>query len=334
MATLSLELPADNLPLTKRDRTLFVVFSTWSIIGLFLDGWSHNHHKPETFFTPWHAVLYSGFAVGMAVWLLERRRLDVAGEPATLPDRITLAGLALFGVAAVGDFGWHQAFGIEANLAALLSPTHLLLMTGGVLLVSAPLRDQWKARTAEPDFVAVAVSATLVVAIVSFFLMYLSPYRVNPDWRMLGGATPLGQQFQINVIASVLVANLLFVGEVLLLLRRWRMPFGTFTVSFTAVAVALSGLDTFQLAPLAVTAVVGGLAADVLVNKGRSPLLVAALTPAALWIPYFAVMQLHYHLGWQIHLWAGAIFLAALSGLGLALLAFPPAVPTPISEAV
>src|SRR4029079_10956361 len=105
MARFSLDLPADPAPLTKRDRIAFLVFSTWAIVGLFLDGWSHNHHKPETFFTPWHAVLYSGFGVGLAYWTFEGRRRARAGEQVSLPDRLTIAGLLIFGIAAVGDFG-------------------------------------------------------------------------------------------------------------------------------------------------------------------------------------------------------------------------------------
>ena len=47
-----------------------------------------------------------------------------------------------------------------------------------------------------------------------------------------------------------------------------------------------------------------------------------SIAAAARWeLPYFAVLQLHYHLGWQIHLWAGAVFLAVVSAVGLGLLA-------------
>ena len=35
---------------------------------------------------------------------------------------------------------WHLAFGIEIGLDALVSPTHLLLLTSGVLLLTCPLR--------------------------------------------------------------------------------------------------------------------------------------------------------------------------------------------------
>lgn len=47
-----------------------------------------------------------------------------------------MVGIALFGVAGVGDMAWHEVFGIEANVEALLSPTHLLVIVGAGLFVS------------------------------------------------------------------------------------------------------------------------------------------------------------------------------------------------------
>src|SRR5581483_11876177 len=48
----------------RRFDLIVAVLSLWILAGLYLDGSAH-HHIPdliETFFTPWHAVLYSGFA--------------------------------------------------------------------------------------------------------------------------------------------------------------------------------------------------------------------------------------------------------------------------------
>src|SRR6266540_947312 len=45
------------------------VLGAWLVGGAFLDGWAHNTRPGlETFFTPWHAVLYSGYAAS-AAWL-------------------------------------------------------------------------------------------------------------------------------------------------------------------------------------------------------------------------------------------------------------------------
>ena len=57
-------------PITSaRDDLVTTMFGIWLILGLFTDGWAHlNLPGLETFFTPWHGVLYSGFVAG-ALWL-------------------------------------------------------------------------------------------------------------------------------------------------------------------------------------------------------------------------------------------------------------------------
>src|SRR5438445_725148 len=62
----------DALPIfSRREDAITVACTSWLILGLFVDGWAHNHQKPESFFTPWHALLYSGF-LATAAWLWSR----------------------------------------------------------------------------------------------------------------------------------------------------------------------------------------------------------------------------------------------------------------------
>src|SRR3954453_24176867 len=157
------------------------VFATWMIIWLFLDGWSHGVNKPESFFTPWHALLYSGFVAGVAWFSWDGWRQSSTGSVAVAGDRGLSVGLALFVVGAVGDGIWHPVFGIEVNLEALLSPTHLLLFTGGFLMAAYPVR----AARADGSEVAPgwsawwpqAITLTLLTALVGFFTMYVSAFR-------------------------------------------------------------------------------------------------------------------------------------------------------------
>ena len=64
-------------PLDRRDQTLAALFGLWMIVGLFLDGWAHDNQKPESFFTPWHGVLYSGFTAA-ALFAVHRALRDRA----------------------------------------------------------------------------------------------------------------------------------------------------------------------------------------------------------------------------------------------------------------
>src|SRR6266545_711987 len=53
-----------------------VLASLWFIAGMFLDDWAHANlaSSLETFFTPWHAVLYSGFSAVAGVLMLSQVR--------------------------------------------------------------------------------------------------------------------------------------------------------------------------------------------------------------------------------------------------------------------
>lgn len=141
--------------LTSREQVLGVFFGWWMIVGLFLDGWAHDNNRPESFFTPWHAILYSGFAgaAAGAVWVVIARRHPGRSLRDTLPEGhgLTLAGLCVFAAAALGDLVWHETLGIEVGIEALLSPTHLALLGSGIVALSAPLRTAWAHSPREPE---------------------------------------------------------------------------------------------------------------------------------------------------------------------------------------
>lgn len=337
-----LQKPATSAPVSsRRDRLAVCFFGTWMITGLFVDGWAHEHNKPETFFTPWHGLLYSGFGAAVLWFAWDGRRQREAGAPAQVStDRLTTVGLTLFIVGAIGDFVWHEVFGIEVDLEALLSPTHLALMTGGILMVSMPVRAAWsEPGDPSPSFSSFAptlVSTTLTVAVLAFFLQWASPFESGAysTWvepYLASTRADVGNDlrglFQTWGLASILITNALLMGALLLLVRRWRPPQGSCTLLLTTVTVAATGLQSFERAPLVLAALIAGLVADSLLDRPR---LLAMATPAALWLSFFAVHKMAWGLGWSVDLWLGVTVLASLSGAGLAALAglmTPTAVP-------
>ncbi len=66
---------------------LMALVSIWWMGGLFVDAWAHsNVPQLETFFTPWHAVLYSGFlavAATLVIKTISNRKLAAAGNVAS-----------------------------------------------------------------------------------------------------------------------------------------------------------------------------------------------------------------------------------------------------------
>ncbi|HEV7665268.1 MAG TPA: hypothetical protein VGQ62_17185, partial [Chloroflexota bacterium] len=130
-----------------------VAASGWFAGGLYLDGWAHNTIPSlETFFTPWHAVLYSGFLVSLAVlgWAIGHHHTAGRTWWQSIPAgyELSLVGGLLFIASGLADMLWHIIFGIEANVDALLSPTHLLLLLGGTLFLSGPIRAEARRRAA------------------------------------------------------------------------------------------------------------------------------------------------------------------------------------------
>jgi hypothetical protein len=313
-------------PPTRRDDVAAAVFSTWVVIGLFLDGWAHRADKPETFFTPWHGVLYSGFVSAM-VWFgiseLRDRRQQLAehGRYQLPDDRLVLAGFGCFALAGVGDMAWHNVFGIEKDIAALLSPVHLMLMGGGLLLVTSPVRSALRRGGQAPllrEFAPAAVGLTLAVAILAFFLQFASALAVPDEYSL---DRPGDETTQSLGVAAVLLPNALLLGAVLWTLLRWRFPpVGTFTLVFGGTALLMAGLEGFEQVALVLPVTVAGATADLLVVRGARLVTVLTVTPLVLWSAWFVMFHAVWGLGWEVELWTGSVVFTVLTGLGLALL--------------
>lgn len=87
--------------------------SAWFGTGLYLDGWAHTHELPDTFFTPWHGVIYSGFlmaALFLVITFVRARRRNL---PMPTGYGLSLIGVGLFLIGGVADLIWHTSLGIR-----------------------------------------------------------------------------------------------------------------------------------------------------------------------------------------------------------------------------
>jgi hypothetical protein len=315
-------------PLTRSEVQTFVIFSTWIIAGLFLDGWSHQVRKPETFFTPWHGLMYSGFfaAVVFGAWSDSRAR--ARGETASGMDRLVTIGGVLFVAGAVGDGIWHTLLGIEVNTEALLSPTHLTLATGGLLLTSTPARVAWRTRRTAAGAApvaswAVVQSVAATVAVGAFFTQFASAFRVDRIYDVaFKGMGSLAEAHVIRGVTAILLTNAILLGAITFLSSRWTLPRGACTFVLGVVALASNGLTGFDHPLVVLAAVLGGLAADAALALER-PKLVPIVTPLVMWSTWTAIVAATAPFEWSPNVWGGAIFLATLTGVGLQVLAYP-----------
>lgn len=347
-------------PATYREEIFSVLFGLWLVLGLFIDGWAHSNNKPESFFTPWHAILYSGYLTSAAwvAWMINSRRREGRSLLDAIPRGYlwTVAGVVIFGAGAVGDMIWHTVLGVEVGLEALLSPTHLVLLSGAMLIMTGPLRTAPDLDLRAPGETSFKqkfpglFSLTLVVANLSFFFLYLNPFTspwvYTPGQREFAtrvataeGVETIVGGFMVRGVAAILITNLIFMGAALYALKRWRTPRGSFTFMFGVVTFLLLGLNSFFGAQLLIASLAAGATADWISVRAHAmsaryrALLIGGVTPAVLWFSYFAIHHLTLRVGWAPELWAGVTFFAALSGLALALIAYPASkTPTEISS--
>ncbi|HEU4867723.1 MAG TPA: hypothetical protein VFV09_08350 [Actinomycetota bacterium] len=324
---------------------MFTMFlCTWVLAGIAVDGWAHtNLGGLETFFTPWHALFYSGFAATATwiAWSTVRRRTPgrTLTQSVPLGYELGVAGLVLFGIGGVGDMIWHVVFGIEVDIDALLSPTHLMLYAGLFLVVTSPFRAAWRrndpaVHTSIKAFSPVLLSASLAAGFTSFMFLYLSPVYQTDLAADLGFGPDAGYMnflSQRGGVAAFLVSSVIVMSPLLLILRRWRLHFGSCALMFGLVAAVIQGINAFTKPELIGAAVAGGLLADVAAaalkpatDKPNALRAFAAFAPVALWGTYTATLAMTDGIVWAPELWAGSIMWTGLVGLGLSLLILPP----------
>lgn len=317
--------------------TLMIIFSCWFMGGLFLDGWAHTHiPRLETFFTPWHAVLYSGYLSVALFLLISLYRNHARGYAwaRALPSgyELSLLGAGIFAVSGVGDMIWHIVFGIEQNVEALLSPTHLGLATGLILCMSGPLRAAWRRSESMTrgwrSLLPMLFSITFIFSVFTFFTEYAHPF-VRLTAAIIYPFDYAGVQTSISLgLVSILFQAALLAAIVLLVVRRFTLPFGAFTMIFTINITLLSILGNhYNLIP---AAALGGLGADLLywwlqpsIKRPDMLRLFAFTVPAFYYLCYFLNLQLIRGIQWSIHLWLGSVFMAGITGLLLSFLMVP-----------
>jgi hypothetical protein len=322
---------------TRNEDLIAAVVGLWPVLGLYLDGWAH-HTRPEmeSFFTPWHGVLYSGAAaatVWLAILVLRRHTGGRSWREAIPPGYgLAVVGGLGFAAAGLGDMIWHTIFGVEADIEALLSPPHLLLFFSGLLTLSSPLRAAWLGRDERTGTGKLAgllpalISLTSTTAVVAFFFHYLSPVQEA------AAATSMGNNHAAaRDLASIFVTNAILIGPLLFFIRAFGSPpQGAATILFTVVTALLVLDADFALAAAIPAAFASGLAVDALFRLVRPSApepqrfwLAAALAPIPLWVGYFLAVELTDGVAWSPELWSGAIFMTALIGLGLGFLSLP-----------
>ncbi len=320
-------------PATTGENLITLIGGIWVVVGLFVDGYAHVNiidAETEDFFTPWHAFLYSGF-VAVAAWIgfVAYRRRKPGSVRDWFPPGYLLAavGVVVFTIGGIADMIWHTIFGIELDIDALLSPSHIVLMIGFLAILTTPMRAT--ERSGGPTWLA-AVSLAATVAVPTFFTPYAN--GLDNGWFL---EQPFPQQafvIQYGLASALFVTTLLAVPAVYFL-KQWTPPVGSVAVIW---AVPLT-LETFLfgdkpwLTGLAVA--VGGLSVEVIARRKFDSAAIARYRiPLALGfgtLVLWSVYTLLEHLvgapvRWAPELWTGQIVICSLLATMIALVAVAP----------
>lgn len=323
------------------DRVMSIL-SVWFISGLFVDGWAHSHGKVDnTFFTPWHAVLYSGY-FAMAIALIIVTVLNHARGYQWLRSiprgyELSLFGVPLFTIGGVGDLIWHTLFGFEVGVEPLLSPTHLLLAFSASLMMSGPLRAIWRRRNTNglqgwSLLFPALLSLTTVLALFTFFTSFAHPVV---DWYLVTNG--VADSAKSRGASAILLQTLILMGTLLLTMRRWQLPLGSMTMLLTINTALMTVFsDSYMLIPMGFVA---GLLADVLLWRLQPSIervgelrIFAFAVPTLFYLLYFATLGLTYGITWSIHLWLGSSIMAGVVGVLLSYLLVAPRGPVEVEQ--
>lgn len=107
------------------------------IIGLIISfsggSWDITFHilsQPESFFSYPHTLVYTGIFIVISTFLINIRKNILDNNPYKKANYLILLGAILILAAGPFDFSWHLEFGLDG----LLSPPHITLLTGWMLV--------------------------------------------------------------------------------------------------------------------------------------------------------------------------------------------------------
>lgn len=323
---------------------LFVLTTFMFIAGMFTDTWAHNHigQDLDPFFTPYHALFYGGFFLSFLM-VIARFYHDYWShkKPVDVPKSymISLIGSLIVFIGGFGDMAWHLIFGLEEHaLEVLISPTHLLIVIGACLFVSGPWLhwlEHCDIRAPRTSFFPALASFGIFMAFFTVLMQWANPF-VYPLFKLSerityngfiygGGPDPLFVGHSLFA-AGVLIYGMLFVAPILYMMRRYILPFGsyTFLLGFNVFLHSFNR-DSYEFV---FPALCMGVLLDIILwgirqtsLSTRSLIHVSAfLIPTISLGAYFLPILFSEGTWISVHVWTGIWFMVGLGGLLLSML--------------
>jgi hypothetical protein len=324
------------------------ICGVWISGGFFLDAWAHGHVPVESFFTPYHAVFYSGLLAMAIIIAAYAARYHARGygwiNAVPRCYRVPVLGIPIFVAAGIGDMLWHRLLGIEEGVDALLSPTHQVLGLAIFFVSSGPIRSVLADRARSTSL---ARQMPLALGLATWLILahFGTAYAFDPAAGRTNAPPPI-VPFNANYLTAlaigyykiasgvliVIFQSTLVTGFALWLVSRVRPCPGMFTLLFVIGNVPAAAAFTNQTPLLAVTlaqSLVAGILADTLVARydpHPSPGKMRAFRWFAVAVPmtyigtYLIAMSLTEGLWWDWNIALGSWIWSGVCGFALSLL--------------
>ncbi len=301
-----------------------IAANTVAAVGLFGDIAGHVSlgivTVQDDFLSGWHLVLYGG--VG-GVGLVLGAFAVVHGPRAPWAVlRGACAGLAALTVGGLADAGWHEAFGVEASFAALVSPPHLIVFAGLVLLMITPIGIISDGPSTPLDALrslVLALSVTSLLLVISLFTGYLTPliggseFQAGAYVESLVGTSRLDYDTARGLGMTLWFGTLVALTVVVVRARTAPVA-GTWTVAFGLLGLAPLIASGDVAWPLTGALLAFGLLSDLTATRQRPHPVATGISVATMWGVMFAVVGGRGDLLWDRTLWGGVVTTGFLVG--------------------
>jgi hypothetical protein len=277
----------------------YVLVSLGILLAAAGGSWDITNHllnKPETFFAPPHAVLYSGAASAVAgTVLLFSASKSAAGYKMIWPVKLVIAGVVMLISAAPVDFGWHSAFGLDG----LLSPPHFVLVSGMVASSAGALAGLVQSSTTKklPYVLIVIAILPIWLAASGMIDMFSLPFSETEHFNFNPHPT-LG--VAVATLAFPFLISACLIGSSALAGKR----FGVLSITgaaFIMIGVLTSIIPNSALTPTVpfyISGIIPIVAADALVAFSRSKLSLyaaGAIVGLAFFMLYYPLITYTYN---------------------------------------
>ncbi|WP_245871591.1 hypothetical protein [Candidatus Nitrosotenuis aquarius] len=173
---------------------------------------NHILNKPETFFAPPHAMLYSGVGLALAGFVALYLSWKKSGKNPQFSRGIKITTIGIGALLSAGpiDFVWHSSFGLDG----LLSPPHLVLIAGMGLTSIGALVNTKSLQKSKPSHFGIIISFIPVwFSVTGLFYSFSLPFSktdyfdFNPNPVFAAGFASVAYPF---LISTILVSSAIF----------------------------------------------------------------------------------------------------------------------------